>query len=254
MRFLLMGLWIAAIFTTQPLVAQQVMSITTYHDGDSCPGACDAHVVFHPTHNGTSNAFAPGSSASERRRCTVGQECRICFDGSPASCMDVIYRGSGPPRTKFDVTPAFLEAHCGQAGIPPALSAYCRNLDRIAARYAGRPYCMSEAADPRCTGIRARAQLRYDQDRPAYERCLSLGEAAFNRTQPASRQRSNNCAYEMNGTGQNSNGVTWRKLLPAACPAPTFVGANGLDCCTTNLRSSLAFGVSECAGFLLPPG
>ena len=254
LRCCLAALLAAIMLAIQPVSAQPTISITTYHDGESCPGSCDAHVVFHSRHNGTANAFAPSSSATEPRRCAVNEECRICFDGSPASCMTAVYRGGGPPPTKFDVTPAFLDAHCGQPGIPSTLSAYCRNLDRVAARFAGRGYCLMEEADARCQAVRARAQERYDLDRPIYERCLSMGEAAFNRTQPPARQRSLACAYERNGTGQNSRGVTWRKLLPGACPTPTFVGANGLDCCTSNLRSSLAFGVSECAGFILPRG
>jgi hypothetical protein len=168
--------------------------------------------------------------------------------------MTALYRGGGPPRNRFDVTPAFLDAHCGQAGIPAAIATKCRDLDRLAEQFAGRTYCLAQPADPRCAGLIAAARARYDADRPLYERCQQMGQAAFNATQPAARQRDLGCAYERVGTGSNSNGVTWRRLLPGACPLPTFVGANGLDCCTASLRSSLAFGVSECRGFLLPAG
>src|SRR5947209_10477168 len=83
------------------------MTPTVYDDGKSCPNGCDAHVVFHPRHNGTANAFDPSSSRAAPRECVVGQQCRICFSASDASCMLATYRGAGPPPGRFDFTPAF---------------------------------------------------------------------------------------------------------------------------------------------------
>jgi hypothetical protein len=240
------------IILAGPRAVAQPMNLTVYHDGESCPGHCDAHVVFHPRHNGTAAASMPGSSRAAPLRCVAGQPCRICFGSDDATCMLALYRGNGPALNRFDVTPAFLDAHCGQSGVPAVVADKCRGLDRLVQRYAGRTYCLAQPEDPRCEQVLAAARTRYEADRPLYERCLQLGEARFNATQPPERQRQHRCAYERLSTGQNSKGETWSRLLPGACPPPTRVGANGLDCCTESLRNSLAFGESECRRFVLP--
>jgi hypothetical protein len=230
------------------------MQITVYHDGESCPGGCDSHVVFHRSHNGTAAASAPSGSRQVPQRCVVGETCRICFGAGDDTCMMARYRGGGPPPGKFDVTPAFLVEHCPSDQAPAALRALCTRLTNQAAQLSNRTYCLAAPDDPRCAPVMARARAAHDADRPLYERCRQMGEAAFNATQPPAMRRSLACAYELNGTGQNSQGVRWRRLLPGACPAPSFVGRDGLDCCTPELFASLAFGTRECSGFLLPPG
>jgi hypothetical protein len=229
------------------------MTITVYHDGEACPGGCDAHVVFAGQHNGTAAASDPASSRTAPAPCIRGQPCRICFAQSDASCLVTTYRGSGPPPNRFDVTPAFLAQHCPIATSPAQLRSFCAGLEASAAPLAGRVYCVATPDHPGCAAVIMRARAAFNDDRPRFEQCRAMGEAAFNATQPAARRRSNNCTYERTGTGQNSNGVTWRRLLPGACPAPGFVGRDGLDCCQPDLVASRAFGRYECAGFLLPP-
>lgn len=136
--------------------AARTMRVTMYADGVSCPGGCDAHVVFRGSVNGTANAHAPDSTARPYQRCKSGQECR---------------------RLRDDV---------------------------------------------------------------------------FNRDRPPAQQRTHGCAYEMVGTGRNSQGRTWKRLLPAACRDGTFVGRDGLDCCSGNPFADGALGV-ECRHFYLDP-
>jgi hypothetical protein len=55
-----------------------------------------------------------------------------------------------------------------------------------------------------------------------------------NRTDPRER-RANACNYSdlrLGGSGDRR----WRLLLPAACRPDTFVGRDGLDCCSENVR------------------
>ena len=94
------------------------MIATIYDDGLSCPGGCDAHVVFASRHNGTANPFAPGSSRTAPLRCTVGQPCTICFAAGGTDCLTVRYRGGGPRPGRFDFTPAFFDEQCGQPMLP----------------------------------------------------------------------------------------------------------------------------------------
>src|SRR5687767_14716582 len=42
--------------------------------------------------------------------------------------------------------------------------------------------------------------------------------------------------------------VTWKKLLPGVCRPGTFVGRNGLDCCSRNLSADGPLG-AECIRF-----
>lgn len=51
------------------------MTPAVYDDGKSCPNDCDAHVVFHPRHNGTADAYDPsGSRARQMRRGAAVQD------------------------------------------------------------------------------------------------------------------------------------------------------------------------------------
>src|SRR5678815_3529015 len=86
-----------AIFLTLPASSAQPqarrMFPTTYDDGKRQPGNCDAHVVFHPSVNGTRNAFDPASTRESPRKCVKDQFCRICFSEQADSCMLARYRG-----------------------------------------------------------------------------------------------------------------------------------------------------------------
>ena len=107
-------LGIIALLCATPAFAENFQP-TIYSDGASCPGNCDAHVVFHRSHNGTKFASLPSSPRSSPLACKVGEACRICFDDRDSSCMDVLYRGNGPDKERFDFTPAFYEAACPKA-------------------------------------------------------------------------------------------------------------------------------------------
>lgn len=245
----LLALGLCAAWTASAPQRAVRMTLTIYDDGRSCPGGCDAHVVMDPANNGTPNAYLPTSPAGAFRRCVVGQECKICFDADPQSCMTVMYRGNGPHRDRFDFTPAFYEQNCSRPGIPRALAAQCASLRAQARRLEGRLNCFQTPEHPRCAGVMAQARQRQAQDKPIYEACLSQTEARFNRGRPVAERRSNDCAYEQRGTGgPNSRGRRWRRLLPGACREGTFVGRDGLDCCSGSLFHDGPLDV-ECRNF-----
>lgn len=226
---------------------------TIYDDGLSCPANCDAHVVFAPSLNGTANAHTPASADGPFKKCISGNECRICFDSTPASCMLAMYRGNGPHANTFDFTPAFYEANCSKPDIPAALAEQCRSLARSARGLDGRVNCVRTPEHARCVEVIRVAREKQERDRPIYQECVRLGEAAFNRGRPVTEQRSEACAYEKKGTGgPNSRGKTWRRLLPGACRDGTFVGRDGTDCCTGNPLADGPLGV-ECKAFYPQP-
>lgn len=217
-----------------------VMRLTIYDDGKSCPGDCDAHVVTHPSDNGTRFVSDPATLRSAPRACTAGRDCRICFGESDSTCMTALYRGGGPGRRTIDATPAFYARHCGGVDIPSALAAYCRRMDRAITDggYAGRINCLAEPANPGCVSVIARARAAQEADEPLYAECRQVGESAYNRRQSSDRtRRSNGCAYSrLSLGGPNSNGTRWKLLMPGACRAGTYVGRDGLDCCSADVR------------------
>jgi hypothetical protein len=236
--------------------AARDMKLTMYADGHSCPGGCDAHVVINAADNGTRQAFAPGSSREAPQRCQTGAACTICFGDGDDTCMQALYRGAGPPAGTFDFTPAFYDANCGVSGIPGALMRQCAALDAaVRSRgYDTRINCFAHPDKSRCITPLAAAQARRAADEPKRQRCLEIGQSAFNAEQndPKDR-RSNACSYSAERSGgPNSRGVTWRVLLPAACPEGSFVGRDGLDCCSSSTR--FAAGIHpECSVFFPRP-
>lgn len=238
-----------------PAAAQGTAMIATiYDDGVSCPGGCDAHVVFAARHNGTVNAFAPGSSATAPARCTVGQPCTICFGSDGTGCLTVRYRGGGPPAGRFDFTPAFFDEQCGRPMLPAAVADKCRGAAPEAARLKTRVNCVAMPAHPKCAAVMTAAMTRKAADDPLYAECITLGEPVFNRKYAAmpAMQRSLNCAYERRGTGRNSRGDTWRRLLDGACRPGTYAGRDGLDCCTGSVMAAAMLG-RECRHFFVDP-
>ena len=226
---------------------------TIYSDGFSCPANCDAHVVFHSSANGTRNAFLPASSQSNPKKCVPNEPCRICFSNDANSCMTVMYRKAGPSPGRFDFTPAFYEENCGKPGIPAAVASVCASFGKAYEKHTKENvYCLENTTHPACADILAKANSARVADEPFWQECRTLGESAFNAKYAAtkSRQRSNACAYEREGTGgPNSKGEKWRRLLPAACQPSTFIGRNGLDCCDGRKVSLGGLG-SECTPFL----
>ncbi len=230
----------------------QEFRATIYSDGLSCPGDCDAHVVFANRHNGTKYASAPASSRQNPEPCRNGRECRICFGSADSSCLKVIYRGGGPSDFTFDFTPAFFESYCGRSGLPGPVDQLCGSFQRRYDDYTrDAVYCVSDPRNSRCRDKIAEAEARKAEDKVLYDECLRVGEAAFNRAHPRAQRRSLSCAYERHGTGgPNSRGTTWRRLLPAACQAGAYVGRDGLDCCDSNHMSLGGLG-KECTPYLV---
>ncbi|MDG1581040.1 hypothetical protein [Pseudomonas sp. GOM6] len=224
--------------------------ITMYSDGASCPGECDSHVVFDSKLNGTQFAHLPNTQAS---KCRVGEQCEICLLSNRRQCLEVMYRGGGPDKNTFDFTPAFFQEICAATPTQEILNERCKQMRRAEASLSGRTNCITAPASPECATVMLKARNDRAADLPLYEQCLSLGQAKFNKQQPKAAQRSLECAYEAYGTGgPNSRGTRWRKLLPGACREGTFVGRDGLDCCS-GVKLTDAWLGSECKAFYVPP-
>ncbi len=249
MNFRTTGMLLTCLVTAQATFAESIR-LTIYGDGDSCPGGCDAHVVFHPTLNGTPFAHSIATQVAPFAKCVTGADCHICFvTGDPEQCMTVKYRGAGPHRNAFDFTPAFYAQSCGRSPIPSVLAAQCKSFAVAARTLDGRLNCIRSAAATQCAEIVAKAQAQKEVDQPKYDECKAIGEDAFNRHRPAAEQRWDGCAYEKKGTGgPNSRGATWRRLLPGACRPGSFVGRDGLDCCTGNPQIDGPLG-AECRSY-----
>jgi len=227
---------------------------TIYADGVSCPNDCDAHVVFNKAHNGSKYASMPDSKRSAPVACKPGEACRVCFDDADDTCMEAIYRGGGPSKFRFDFTASFYEAKCPESDLPKTFSDQCKSFSKQYEKITATAfYCLNEPAAKGCAELIAAADKAKEADKPIYDECKQLGEAKFNakyKGTPA-MQRSLECAYEMHGTGKNSKGETWRRLLPAACYAGSYVDRSGLDCCDKNKMSLGGFG-SECKIYTVP--
>ena len=242
-----------ASFVPLYLVATSVaggggIRLTVYDDGLSCPSDCDAHVVFNSVLNGTEFAHDPKTPSMPFAKCIAGQNCRLCLESGGKQCLGVVYRGGGPPANTFDFTPAFYQAVCMKPPSQPLLAAKCSILRKAAEKLEGRTNCIVTPDDPSCSVTMRRAALARTADRVEYSKCLALGEAKYNSATNVSN-RSVACAYELNGTGgPNSRGIRWRKLLPGACRDGTFVGQDGLDCCTGIALTDGQFG-KECLSF-----
>lgn len=225
------------------------LRLTMYADGKSCPGGCDAHVVFDNRLNGTQFAHAPTSTHSPYRSCLVGLECEICLKPGLEQCLKVMYRGEGPTKNTFDLTPAFYESRCRTADAPALLQSKCLELENTSLKLKDRVNCIKNAEHSLCKRVMSKAQLMQSIDLPLYEKCKKLSQTQFNRGKPVLWQRSNECAYEYKATGgPNSKGIIWRKLLPGACRAGTYVGRDGLDCCSGSLFADGSL-YQECKAF-----
>jgi hypothetical protein len=226
------------------------MAATFYDDGKSCPGGCDSHVVFSDVHNGTGNAFSPNSKREKPEKCKVGETCMICFSSASDSCLEIMYRGAGPPEGRFDLTTTFLKENCERTDLPSVLQTECRDLQPKVDVLKRNINCFEEPDNAKCSALIAAARTRQQADTLVYDECMESGQTKFNQKYAGqkNKQRSNNCSYERFGTGRNSKGKTWRKLLPGACRVGTYVGRDGLDCCSNNLYAAATLG-TECAAF-----
>lgn len=223
--------------------------MTMYDDGKSCPGSCDAHVVFDPTMNGTEFAHLPSAKVKPFGACVKDSDCEICLESGLKQCLVVMYRGAGPSKNTFDLTPAFYQGRCALTDIPALLQTKCKELDKAASGLKDRINCIKDADNLACKALMNSARLKQRDDTVIYDKCRSEGEARFNKDKPKAQRRANACAYEFEGTGgPNSKGTHWRKLLPGACREGTYVGRDGLDCCSGNTLSDGSLGL-ECRAF-----
>ncbi len=218
----------------------EVMTVTAYGDGLSCPGGCDAHVVFARRHDGTRNAFAPGPTllawrdSAAAHPCgggpgpSAGRPCVICFDDADASCLLTLHRGSGPPAGRFDVNATFLAETCPLVALPSAIQDLCAGYRQAVMTLAARHSCIADESQGACRNLMQAARAAWTEDRPRYEACLAAGgDAPYNAgMSDSSLHRAHDCAYFANR--RNAAGL---RLAPGACPAGSFVGRDGFDCC-----------------------
>lgn len=225
------------------------IKLTIYDDGKSCPGNCDAHVVFKSNLNGTKYAHAPGTANQGLVKCKLNQQCEICFDEKATECLTTTYRGSGPGENTFDLTPMFYEQWCSKTNIPTSLTKKCTELKRTASSLSGRVNCIKNPEHKLCLGQMFSANQSREADSILYDECKSKGQQEFNKNRPSAEKRIHDCAYEYESTGgPNSRGTIWKKLLPGACSTGTYVGRDGLDCCSGNEFVDAALG-RECRIF-----
>lgn len=236
---------------TAPLQARK-MKPTIYDDGKSCPGGCDAHVVFADEHNRTANAFDPSSSAANPRKCEAGRPCRVCFSAAADSCMTATYRGPGPPAGRFDFTPAFFEENCPKSGLPKAFADLCRSAKPRLDMLGARVNCVANPQHEKCRALMQEAARRKAADDVLYDECKTLRQDRFNekyKDEPR-KQRDLDCAY----TKQRIAGAggTVRRLLDGACRPGNYVGRDGFDCCNGNLYAA-ALLHGECDKYFVRP-
>jgi len=163
--------------------------------------------------------------------------------------MKAEYQGGGPHADTFDFTPNFYKENCPIASIPSQLKNQCAAFHKAAKPLVNKTNCIQNPGDTKCVAIIKTADTSQTTDLPLYDQCKKEGEAKFNRDRPIEEQRSNDCAYEQKGTGgPNSKGNRWKRLLPGACRTGTYVGKDGLDCCTGIVVADGPLG-SECRNF-----
>ena len=210
-----------------------LVRLTIYDDGLSCPAACDAHVVFHKSLNGTEFAHALQSAGSPYSKCVEGGICRLCLESGGKQCLEATYRGGGPTANTFDFTPRFYQSACATTPAQPELARKCLELKKAAASLEGRKNCIAQPDSQGCQALIEQAIAARQADRVEFDKCKAVGEGPYNITKTPAQQRTNHCSYERHGTGgPNSKGTTWKRLMPGACRDGTFVGRDGLDCCS----------------------
>lgn len=252
MQHLYKLLYLILLLNCQTAFAESVR-LTIYNDGLSCPANCDAHVVFHHSLNGTQYAHDPSSTSESFAKCKIGSICRLCIEPGGKQCLETIYRGEGPSRMTFDFTPAFYTEVCESTPKQKLLAAKCSELKSAAKQLVGRVNCIASPSANECLAQIESAIAIQLADRKKYDQCMKTGENIYNASQPKMEQRVYKCAYEMHATGgPNSKGITWRKLLPGACREGTFVGRDGLDCCSGNPLKDGPLG-PECEAFYPKP-
>ncbi|HAW91822.1 MULTISPECIES: hypothetical protein [unclassified Arsukibacterium] len=240
-------LFVLLISTPLSLIAAP--KLTIYDDGRSCPANCDAHVVVHKSLNGTKFVHDPDSSVSNPVACKINSFCKICFDDNATECLVTQYRGSGPGKNTFDLTPAFYQQWCAKDDLPSALKSKCQALQKIERKLDGRVNCIKEPDNTLCIELIAKAEQAQARDNPKYEQCLQIGQTAYNSDKQDAEKRQHHCAYEYESNGgPNSRGLKWKKLLPGVCRKGTYVGRDGLDCCSGVAFADAAFG-AECRDF-----
>ena len=246
---MLLKLLVTAMLLMSSCVVNAKVKLTIYDDGKSCPSHCDAHVVFKSDLNGTKYAHKPSASNQAFAKCQLNQQCEICFDDEAQECLVTMYRGSGPGENTFDLTPKFYEQWCVKSDIPALLASKCADLTRTASTLSGRVNCIKHPEQTQCLALMLAAKQAREADLILYNQCKLEGQKQFNKGKSSASKRKHGCAYEYESTGgPNSRGLKWKKLLPGACRDDTFVGRDGLDCCSGNEFVDAALG-RECRIF-----
>lgn len=223
--------------------------LTVYDDGRSCPARCDSHVVMHPSLNSTQYAHKSNSGAEILSPCLIGSDCEICFDDEAKECLITKYRGSGPGENTFDLTPAFYKEWCDTENLPKALEKKCKQLNQNEKKLDGRVNCINFPQNALCAELMEKTIQAKVNDQPLYDECIRVGQSSYNRNRLKSEKRTHDCGYEYESNGgPNSRGLKWKKLLPGACREGTFVGRDGLDCCSGEKFVDASLGL-ECKLF-----
>lgn len=242
-------LFITVLLTTMSWGIMAAPKLTIYDDGRSCPANCDSHVVVHRSLNGTQFVHSPDSDGDNPVACKLNTACKICFDDKGNECLITQYRGSGPGKNTFDLTPAFYQEWCGKDDIPAMLKTKCAALQTVERKLDGRVNCIKEPENVLCVELILVAGKSQLLDIPKYEQCLQHGQEAYNSDKQPAEKRQHNCAYEFESNGgPNSRGLKWKRLMPGVCREGTFVGRDGLDCCSGITFADAAFG-RECIKF-----
>lgn len=227
--------------------------LTLYDDGLSCPADCDSHVVFHLSMNGTRYAHKPMADGETYTKCVLDEICEICFDDAATECIPARYRGNGPGRDTFDLTPAFYNEWCVKDNLPESLLSSCNELRRAASKLVDRINCIKQPESPACAALMENAIEAKASDTVEYLACMESGENRYNEGRSDDLKRAHGCTYEYESKGgPNSKGMTWQRLLPGACRPGTFVGRDGLDCCSGETFLDGKLGL-ECRHFYPKP-
>ncbi len=237
------------------------MEVTCYSDGLACPGGCDAHVVFKgPAHNSEEgvvrNAYAEGTR-SDPKPCKRGKSCTVCFSAAAKDCITTIYRGGGPPRGTFDVTPKLLRGICFlpettelRSELPEGLKKICKGMADNIRRLGRKVNCIGFPLYEGCKPIiEAHAAIKR-QDKAAFEECMRLGQDKYNKKHKGQGDRSQGCFYFKSFKALAHKDESWQSMSPSACPDGSFVNSHGLDCCSADDFQNACSG--SCGGFYVP--
>ncbi len=120
----------------------------------------------------------------------------------------VPYRGNGPSKNTFDLTPGFYSLWCDKPAIPTRLRSQCESLMERSKRLFGRINCI---VNPECQVMMQAAVRDKQKDTEKYQQSRIEGQATYNASRHDKDKRAHNCAYScLSIGGPNSRGVVWK--------------------------------------------